>query len=125
MSIISTDQIISLNCFIKLHNKRLAGVSHLSHSVLKNLPMSIHVFFFWIQIYMATDFKSVCGRRSIVGHLIKTKTGKMFLQQSSKGENSTKREMKQNDYAEVKIISGANKKQRWGRGDGRRPPILV
>ena len=74
---------------------------------------------------MATDFKSVCGRRSIVGHLIKTKTGKMFLQQSSKGENSTEREIKQNDYDEVKIISGANKKQRWGRGDGRRPPILV
>merc|ERR1712055_1247868 len=74
--------------------------SHLRHSVLKNLPMSIHVFFFWIQIYMATDLKSVCGRRSIVGHLIKTKTGKMFLQQSSKGENSTKREMKQNNYAE-------------------------
>ena len=95
------------------------------HSVLKNLPMSIHVFFFWIQIYMATDFKSVCGRRSIVGHLIKTKTGKMFLQQSSKGENSTKREIKQNNYDEVKIISGANKKQRWGRGEGRRPPILV
>jgi len=66
------------------------------HSVLKNLPMSIHVFFFWIQIYMATDFKSVCGRRSTVGHLIKTKAGKMFLQQSSKGENSTKREIKQN-----------------------------
>ena len=66
------------------------------HSVLKNLPMSIHVFFFWIQIYMATDFKSVCGRRSIVGHLIKTKAGKMFLQQSSKGENSTMREIKQN-----------------------------
>ena len=66
------------------------------HSVLKNLPMSIHVFFFWIQIYMATDFKSVCGRRSTIGHLIKTKAGKMFLQQSSKGENSTKREIKQN-----------------------------
>ena len=58
--------------------------------------MSIHVFFFWIQIYMATDFKSVCGRRSTIGHLIKTKAGKMFLQQSSKGENSTKREIKQN-----------------------------
>jgi len=70
--------------------------SHLRHSVLKNLPMSIHVFFLWIQIYMATDFKSVCGRRSTIGHLIKTKAGKMFLQQSSKGENSTKREIKQN-----------------------------
>merc|ERR1712055_854925 len=67
--------------------------SHLRHSVLKNLPMSIHVFFFWIQIYMATDLKSVCGRKSSVGHLIKTKSGKMFLQQSSKGENSTKREI--------------------------------
>jgi len=72
--------------------------SHLRHSVLKNLPMSIHVFFLWIQIYMATDFKSVCGRRSTIGHLIKTKAGKMFLQQSSKGENSTKREIKQNDF---------------------------
>ena len=47
---------------------------------------------------MTTDFKSVCGRRSTVGHLIKTKPGKMFLQQSSKGEKSTKREIKQNDY---------------------------
>ena len=76
---------------------------------------------------MATDFKSVCGRRSTVGYLIKTKAGKMFLQHSSKGENSTKRKIKQNDYDnyqepnlnndqayyEVKIISGANKKQRW------------
>merc|ERR1719341_783942 len=68
------------------------------HSVLKNLPMSIHVFFLWIQIFMATDFKSVCGRRSTVGHLIKTKAGKIFLQQSSKGENSTRREIKQNDF---------------------------
>ena len=69
------------------------------HSVLKNLPMSIHVFFLWIQIFMATDFKSVCGRRSTIGHLIKTKAGKMFLQQSSKGENSTKRVIKENDYS--------------------------
>ena len=97
------------------------------HSVLKKLPMSIHVFFLWIQIFMANDFNSVCGRKSSVGHLIKTKSGKMFLQHSSKGENSTKRKIKQNDYDnyqepnlnndqayyEVKIISGANKKQRW------------
>ena len=66
--------------------------------------MSIHVFFFWIQIYMATDFKSVCGRRSTIGHLIKTKAGKMFLQQSSKGENSMKREIKQNDFDGILTI---------------------
>ena len=70
--------------------------------------MSIHVFFLWIQIYMATDFKSVCGRRSTIGHLIKTKAGKMFLQQSSKGENSTKREIKQNDYEGLLTEPGSN-----------------
>ena len=50
---------------------------------------------------MATDFRSGCvtGRRANVGHLIKTKSGKMFLQQSSKGENSTKRVIKENDYS--------------------------
>ena len=69
------------------------------------MQMSILAFLFWVQIYLATDFKSgrVCGRKSSVGRLIKTKSGKMFLQQS---ENSTKKDIQQNDYHyhQVKIL---------------------
>ena len=60
------------------------------------------------------------GRRSNVGHLIKTKAGKIFLKQSSK----EKKKMHQHDYQtsyvnghgldeahQVKFIGGPNKKE--------------
>ena len=78
---------------------------------MNNLSLSIHNFFLWVQFFMASDFRSmrVTGRRSNVGLLIKTQSGKTFLQQSSKG----KKQMHQNDYHsldhQVKIIGGPNK----------------
>ena len=63
---------------------------------MNNLATSIHIFFLWVQFFMASDFRSmrVTGRRSNVGHLIKTKAGKIFIQQSSK----EKKNVHQNDY---------------------------
>ena len=49
---------------------------------------------------MDSEFASghVTGRRSNVGNLIKTKSGKMFLQHLNKGKNSMKKDRSQNDY---------------------------
>ena len=83
-----------------MKNRRLQGVNHLLDFVMKKLPTSIHVFFFWVQIYIASDLKGVRATepRSNVGFLKKTKSGKMFLQKSSKGENSTKKDINPKDY---------------------------
>ena len=70
--------------------------------------------------------KHVNGTRSSsVGNLIKTKSGKMFLQKSSKGKNSTKKDTRHNDdqrqetghgldeYPQVSIIEWVKRDKNW------------
>ena len=56
---------------------------------MNNWSISIHIFFLWFQIYICSEFENehFTGRRSSNhGNLIKTKSGKTFLQRSSKGK---------------------------------------
>ena len=70
--------------------------------------------------------KHVNGTRSSnVGNLIKTKSGKMFLQKSSKGKNSTKKDTRHIDdqgqetghgldeYPQVNIIGWVKRDKNW------------
>ena len=54
---------------------------------MNNWSISIHIFFLWFQIYICSEFENehFTGRRSS-NNLIKTKSGKTFLQRSSKGK---------------------------------------
>jgi len=56
---------------------------------MNSLTISIHIVFLWFQIYICSEFENehFTGRRSSNhGNLIKTKSGKTFLQRSSKGK---------------------------------------
>ena len=66
---------------------------------------------------MDSEFASghVTGGRSNVGNLIKTKSGKMFLQHLNKGKNSMKKYRSQNDY----------QRQETGHGFDLAPQVIT
>ena len=79
---------------------------------------------------MASDFRSmrVTGRRSNVGHLIKTKAGKIFIQQSSKEKKNVHQNDYQTSYVKGHGLDEAYQVKFIGMGQikrGGRPPSLV
>ena len=66
------------------------------------------IFFSLVLTYMVFGSMGVIAKRSQVGHLAKTKSGKVFLLHSSMGGNSTKKNKKiSRDYGE-KNFTGDN-----------------
>ena len=70
------------------------------------------IFFSLVQIYMVFGSMRVIENRSQVGYLAKTKSGKVFLQHSSMGKNSTKTISR--DYGEKKFTDDEIKKVKIG-----------
>ena len=69
---------------------------------MKNV--SFHIFLLLVQTYMASEVESRSVNRKgshHVGHLIKTRSGKVFLQRSSKKELSPKKDKEEGgqDYS--------------------------
>ena len=65
---------------------------------MKNV--SFHIFLLLVQTYLASEVES----RSVsqhIGHLVKTKSGKVFLHRSSKKETSSKKDKEEGgqDYS--------------------------
>ena len=68
-----------------------------------------------VQIYMVFGSMRVIENRSQVGYLAKTKSGKVFLQHSSMGGNSTKKNKTiSRDYGEKKLTDDDIEKVRIG-----------
>ena len=57
--------------------------------------VSFHILLLLVKIYLASELErsSITGKGSHVGHLIKTKSGKVFLRRSSKTAISPKKHM--------------------------------
>ena len=71
---------------------------------MKNV--SLHIFLLLVQIYLLAsevESRSVSGKgsRQHIGHLVKTKSGKVFLHRSSKKEISSKKDKEEGgqDYS--------------------------
>ena len=84
-------------------------------SVLKTVLMANLIFFSLVQIYMVFGSMGVIEKRSQVGYLAKTKSGKVFLLNSSMGRNSTKKNKKiSRDYGEKKLTDDDIEKVKIG-----------
>ena len=73
-------------------------------SLMKNV--SFHLLLLFVQIYFASQLEgsSITGEGSHAGHLIKTKSGKVFLTRSSKKAISSKKDAEDiSNFDETKV----------------------